>query len=804
MYFGHCATPAELRKAISDLLPVVTFTSAELRGTTIIPIVGPLEDQTLRQAVLEVLSTAQRLRKESPELPPVPDTTCLPLEGLMRLSAWCEKVDWKTGLHPDEIDFLLMIGRKVEILVAGPAGSKAMERFRSQLGHFGERWKEYRRAHDAYENGTWNGEMGEPINPLGAIWPWVYRTGWTQCEDQKPSGRGVLMPMSPHEALIRKDIPELLADYVLLAAVHDMVLAGCARINDGCLPDELAREIRGNILDDPQREGGLSSASHLAGNKKKLEDALVNVERDLKPQTEHGSREKADSTTDGLGQPGMRSLVSGEMNEMEIRQVREYADRVAELLEPTVIPSLEPRWKSESPGLNEQLRAAVVMAHAWDEVLHPLRVKYREKVVAILGDSSWEPIAEIFEHYAAQAIGKLGGWRQDILDHTDPGSNKTSYWLECQNRAFGPNPDLKNRIENIVGKLRRRADRAEQALSREEAEVRERERGTSKPDIPGLIERLKALRSALDSGDKELARRARNALKAYAGSAERLYDALQEPLRGSTAYALERLKWVGDARKNRSNTGLYNQLLDELATPEFIAELERWLRQGGIPTDYARDETYNAFEEGSGFWTVTFRGKKLPAMQGREAFAYLAYILTHPGEWISAMCVMEAAHEAESARQRRPLETPDQEDAGEEESRSRKKGIKHQDGENTADRKYLRECHERLSHLRAELERAQNNRDTATAAACQQEIDSITSELRQLIRPGGRLQKFTTEVDRAYTCIQKARSRVLEKVAGHSPELLQHLENCIHFDKPCISYQPETPTEWHWATPQKE
>jgi hypothetical protein len=324
-------------------------------------------------------------------------------------------------------------------------------------------------------------------------------------------------------------------------------------------------------------------------------------------------------------------------------------------------------------------------------------------------------------------------------------------------------------------------------------------------DIPVLIERLKMLRSALDSGDEDLIGRARNNLGRYVGSAERLYEALQEPLRGSTADAIERLKWVGDARKGRTNTGLYPALLDALATPEFIAELERWQAQRSeTPADDEQDETSNTLEEGSGFWTLTFHGKKLPAVQGREAFAYLGHILTHPKEWIPATQVAEVAHAPTSAEQRRPPEIMDQEDGREENGPLSRKGIRYQDSENKADRRYLEECYETLSGLRADQQRAKDNGDEASADECQQKIDGITGELKGLTGPGGRLQKFANEVDRAYSAVQKAVKRVMNKVQRHSPELHQHLKNCIHFDKPCISYRPETRTEWDWIKPQRE
>lgn len=334
----------------------------------------------------------------------------------------------------------------------------------------------------------------------------------------------------------------------------------------------------------------------------------------------------------------------------------------------------------------------------------------------------------------------------------------------------------------------------------------EKPSGLEQPlDIPGLVKRLKSLMSALDSGDKDHIARVRDDLRVYVGSAERLHDALQEPFRGGTAEAIERLRWVGDAIKSRTNTGLYAASLDALATPEFIGELERWLGgQSGMPTDDQQGEAYNAFQEGSGFWMITFQGKKLPPIQGREAFAYLAYILTHPKEWISAMGVMEAVHEAGSAQRREPSEIAEQSVVEEEETPSWRKGVTRQDTENKADRTYLKQCHEKLSGLRAEQQRAKDSDDEASADMCQQEIDAILDTLKGLTGPGGRFQKFANEVDDAYYAIRKATGRVMRKVAGYSPELLQHLDNCIHFDKPCISYRPETHAEWHWAKPQKE
>ena len=122
-------------------------------------------------------------------------------------------------------------------------------------------------------------------------------------------------------------------------------------------------------------------------------------------------------------------------------------------------------WESEPPGLDHTNRVAQRIADEWRRVLHPLKVEYRKKVLAILGDA-WEPIADIFEHYAPQTLGRLDGWRREILDHTDPGREAHLYWLECRDQMLGPNADLKNRLENLVGKLHRSADRGAVAKKR--------------------------------------------------------------------------------------------------------------------------------------------------------------------------------------------------------------------------------------------------------------------------------------------------------------------------------------------------
>ncbi len=283
MYFDDCATPEELRKAIGGFL-------------TTTPTAGPLQEEALKRAILEAESVAQTFRKKNPELPPLPETTCPAPEALQRMSAWSEKaegVDWRAGLQQNDVGFLSAIGRRVEMWVADPKNGKAMERFRSQLACFGEKWQAYRKARDAWKNGTWNGDMGEPANPLGAIWH-AYGTGW---ERPEPRGSGLpSFPVYAHDAILP-------GAYVLLAVVHDMVVPGCARINDGRLPDGPAQEVRNNVLDDPQREGGLPATPGRVISEGQVKSALASVERDLEPEPCPLMPKKAEQEPSGTGQP---------------------------------------------------------------------------------------------------------------------------------------------------------------------------------------------------------------------------------------------------------------------------------------------------------------------------------------------------------------------------------------------------------------------------------------------------------------------------------------------------------------------
>lgn len=179
------------------------------------------------------------------------------------------------------------------------------------------------------------------------------------------------------------------------------------------------------------------------------------------------------------------------MDDREIQQVREYARRVEQLLVAMEIPPLEPTWESEPPGVDYTNRVARRMASEQAKVLRPLKVKYREKVVAIL-EKDWEPIADIIEEFVPHTLGKLEGWRKDILDHTDP-AREHAYWLEPRDGKLAPNKHLKDTIDKLAGKLRSKADYVERTIRQPNGQGQASERADPIATAEAIIAKLEFL-----------------------------------------------------------------------------------------------------------------------------------------------------------------------------------------------------------------------------------------------------------------------------------------------------------------------
>jgi len=127
---------------------------------------------------------------------------------------------------------------------------------------------------------------------------------------------------------------------------------------------------------------------------------------------------------------------TGETKEQQIRKIKEYAEKLLGLLVGEAMPSHKPD------------------ASEVGEICDKLRRAYRKKVLALLGDDSddWVYIVRIFEDNRPQRLPRLEAMRQRILLHTDPDKKQVNS-LQPQGNNFGPNDDLRSKIEQLRNEL---------------------------------------------------------------------------------------------------------------------------------------------------------------------------------------------------------------------------------------------------------------------------------------------------------------------------------------------------------------
>jgi hypothetical protein len=211
--------------------------------------------------------------------------------------------EWSKRVSQTEMRILEATAREVAMLT-DDEGSKS--RWRTQLNQFGDRWGAFKETHDAWAKGTWTAKMGTPTNPLGALWPRAYGTGWEVPGDICRLDRMSLLQFPS----ATEDASGLLACYALLAVIHDIVLPGCPRINDGSLPERLCKEVWSGFADDIEGEGPPRIERGL------VEVALEGVKKDLQPEPRRLSPERheqqlSEQRSQGTGGADERMKASG-------------------------------------------------------------------------------------------------------------------------------------------------------------------------------------------------------------------------------------------------------------------------------------------------------------------------------------------------------------------------------------------------------------------------------------------------------------------------------------------------------------
>jgi hypothetical protein len=204
--------------------------------------------------------------------------------------------DWTKGLRPKAVQLLRRVAKETAILVANGTN---MGHFRHQMAEFAEKWRAYKIAHEADEQGTWQPSKGLPENPVGTIWPYVYV--------EQPTGPGLLyLPLYP------RNMPEVLGDYALLQAIHDCILSNCERIGDESVPRELTDEIWQNIITNVDGESG--SEGYV--NEGLINRALKNVGDDLMAHCEPADIAQVSQELTAARQPNSLSTHSRKLRDI--------------------------------------------------------------------------------------------------------------------------------------------------------------------------------------------------------------------------------------------------------------------------------------------------------------------------------------------------------------------------------------------------------------------------------------------------------------------------------------------------------
>ena len=109
------------------------------------------------------------------------------------------------------------------------------------------------------------------------------------------------------------------------------------------------------------------------------------------------------------------------------------------------------------------------------------------------------------------------------------------------------------------------------------------------------------------------------------------------------------------------------------------------------------------------------------------------------------------------------------------------------------DRQALAEYRRRMGELRAEIENAASDGDSARVDRLRGELEMLASEVRSAVGAGGRARRVPPEVERLRTAITRRIRSAIVKIAEHHAKLGAHLEAHVSTGYTC-AYEPgDTP-----------
>jgi hypothetical protein len=229
------------------------------------------------------------------------------------------------------------------------------------------------------------------------------------------------------------------------------------------------------------------------------------------------------------------------------------------------------------------------------------------------------------------------------------------------------------------------------------------------------------------------------------------------------ARALELLRDAAEAARDLGMTRLLGTVQRALAAPPPIET------DAGLPTDMP---TAVLRREGE-YWTIGYEGR-ICRLRDTRGLALLAHLLRHPGRELHAVELIALGGgelgdpsgivgDATAAQlEREGL------------SVSRFAG-----GVERLDARARAAYRARVAELRADLEDAQQCRDSARAVTVRHELDVFAHELARSVGIGGRDRFLGSDAERARSAVTRVIKRALGRIAEHHPVLGEHLARTV-------------------------
>ncbi len=181
----------------------------------------------------------------------------------------------------------------------------------------------------------------------------------------------------------------------------------------------------------------------------------------------------------------------------------------------------------------------------------------------------------------------------------------------------------------------------------------------------------------------------------------------------------------------------------------------------------------NVFRFDGKRWVVVWRGEPVHVRKA-PALHYLAYLLRHPGRWISIIDLQRAVTLATPSA----AVSPD----------DHLEVIRPGEGEPVLDARALRACRARLRELRDERGEARRLNDAARLAAIDAEREAIERQLRR--------GNVGNAIDQLRKNVSKAIVRARAAIRRPNASLGDHLEECIAYERHAFRYDPPTGIRW--------